>query len=78
MQINNTLTDTVQTLYNNSDMDKSSSYRWKCVGVIRQNLLVILTIIGAGLGFMIGFVCQPKHLSISELIWIGKNLTNLI
>ncbi|XP_045176769.2 excitatory amino acid transporter 2-like [Mercenaria mercenaria] len=41
----------------------------KCVGLFRQNLLVILTLVGVGIGFVIGFAIQQA--SASGIMWIG-------
>ncbi|XP_060585409.1 neutral amino acid transporter A-like [Ruditapes philippinarum] len=41
----------------------------KCVGLVGQNMLVTLTLVGVGVGFMIGFVVQEA--SASATMWIG-------
>ncbi|KAH3884131.1 excitatory amino acid transporter 1-like [Dreissena polymorpha] len=44
---------------------------YQCFGLIKQNLLVILTFVGVGVGFLIGFLVEPHRPSQSALMWIG-------
>ncbi|WAR02017.1 EAA1-like protein [Mya arenaria] len=63
-------------LDNDSNMDverkmDSRSFRAKCLGLVRQNLLVTLTLVGVGCGFLIGLLVEPTGPSASTLMWIG-------
>jgi len=53
----------------------SSDYQWKCVGVIKQNALVVLTLFGVCVGFGTGFLLQSRDLSYSGLMWLGENIS---
>jgi len=44
----------------------------KCLQIVKANLLVLLTLIGAAIGFMIGIAVRNTHPTESTLMWIGK------
>lgn len=43
----------------------------QCAAIIRQNLLVVLTLLGAAAGFIIGFAVRQYRSSDSAILWIG-------
>ena len=51
-----------------------NKWRTKCGLFFRRNLLVFLTLIGVGFGFVIGFVIAPNKPTSSVLLWIGESL----
>lgn len=50
---------------------KETKLRQKCITLLRQNLLVLLTLVGVGIGFLIGFTVGPTKPSMSAIMWIG-------
>ena len=51
-----------------------NKWRTRCGIFFRRNLLVFLTLIGVGVGFIIGFVIAPSRPTASTLLWIGKSM----
>ena len=51
---------------------RNASCRRRCRDIVRQNLLVICTLVGVCVGFMIGVVAGRHVRSASTLMWIGK------
>ena len=45
--------------------------------ILKENLLVILTLIGVGIGLLVGFTVAPTKPSASALMWIGKSAKTL-
>lgn len=43
----------------------------KCLEIVKANLLVLLTLIGAAVGFLIGIAVRNTHPTESTLMWIG-------
>lgn len=52
--------------------DSASSCRHSCLGCVKQNLLVTLTLVGVGIGFIVGFLLQQNGLSANGLMWLGN------
>ena len=47
----------------------------KCANVLRQNLIVLLTVLGVGVGLLIGFLVAPHDPSPSAVLWMGMFIT---
>ena len=47
----------------------------KCAQVLRQNLIVLLTVLGVGVGLLIGFLVAPHDPSPSAVLWMGMFIT---
>jgi len=58
----------------NKQCERQMTLSAKCVRLIRQNLLVTLTLVGVGCGFLVGFLVEPTNPSISVLLWLGETL----
>jgi hypothetical protein len=44
-----------------------------CLQVVRNNLLVILTFVGAAVGFAVGFGVRATDPSRDALMWLGES-----
>ncbi|XP_045176027.2 excitatory amino acid transporter 1-like [Mercenaria mercenaria] len=53
------------------DNNENNACKQKCLWWLRQNLLVILTFIACGIGFLIGFLVAHEDPSPSAIMWIG-------
>ena len=49
-----------------------NKWRTRCGIFFRRNLLVFLTLVGVGVGFIVGFVIAPSRPTTSALLWIGE------
>ena len=43
-----------------------------CQGCVKQNLLLLSTIVGVSMGFVVGFSVRPARPSEDTLMWLGK------
>ncbi|XP_060585408.1 excitatory amino acid transporter 1-like [Ruditapes philippinarum] len=50
---------------------ENKTCRQKCYWWLKQNLLVILTLVACGVGFLIGLLVEPADPSPSAIMWIG-------
>lgn len=46
--------------------------REKCLEIVKANLLVLLTLVGAAIGFIIGVIVRNTNPTDSTLMWVGK------
>lgn len=63
--------DSMTPMYQGAKM--FNKWRTRCGLVLRRNLLVFLTLIGVGVGFIIGFTVAPTKPTASVLLWTGKS-----
>lgn len=56
--------------------DDASEKEESCLGkvkrVLMENLLLVTTMLGVFLGFVVGFAVRETHPSESALMWLGK------
>lgn len=52
-------------------LGKAENCKKKCLRVVHQNMLVIITLVGCGIGFLVGFLVKPEDPSPSAIMWIG-------
>lgn len=50
----------------------------KCQEFVKHNKLVLLTLCGVAVGFLIGFLVQSREPSADLLMWIGELLVALV
>ena len=52
----------------------TKTWQDKAKKIFRQNLIVILTLVGCGVGFLVGFLVAPEDPSPSAVTWMGMYL----
>ncbi|CAG2211784.1 EAAT2 [Mytilus edulis] len=50
----------------------------KCLEILKANLLVLLTLVGAAVGFIIGVVVRNTNPTDSTLMWVGEIYLNML
>lgn len=60
------------TLISSFKQELQKTWKTRCLEVLRQNLLVFLTVLGVGIGLATGLAIAPTKPSASVLLWVGK------